>query len=99
MEKAILQGQKACDEALASLFRAAYFLGKRSLPYSKFPTLCKLLVTVKTPMTLSMYQDEKSCVDLMMCILVVIQNRILARVKNSTFYGVMIDESADISVT
>jgi len=99
MEKAILQGQKACDEAVASLFRAAYFLGKQSLPYSKFSSLCKLLVTVKAPMTLSMYQDEKSCVDLMMCISVVIQKRVLARVKNSTFYGVMMDESTDISVT
>jgi hypothetical protein len=99
MEKAILQGQKACDEAVASLFRAAYFLGKQFLPYSKFPALCKLLVTVKAPMTLSMYQDEKSCADLMMCISVVIQKRVLARVKNSTFYGVMIDESTDISVT
>jgi hypothetical protein len=98
IEKEILQGQKACDEAVDSLFRAAYFLGKQFLPYSKFSVLYKLLVTVKAHMTLSMYQDEKSCVDLMMCISVVIQKRVFARVKISTFYGVMIDESTDISV-
>ena len=99
MKKEILQGQKTCDETVASLFRSSYFLGKQSLPYSKFSALCKLLVTVKSPMTLSMYQDEKYCADLMMCISVVIQKRVFAHVKKSAFYGVMIDESTDISVT
>lgn len=32
MEKAILQGQKACDEVVASLFRAAYFWGSNLYP-------------------------------------------------------------------
>lgn len=99
MQKAIVSSQKACDEAVASLVRAAYFLGKNSLPYSKFPALCKLLLTVKAPMTLSLYQDEKACATLMLCISVVIQKQILSRIRNSPFFGVMIDESTDISVT
>jgi len=49
---------------VASLFKVAYFLGKQSLSYSKFPSLYKLLVSVNAPMTLSLYHDEKACVDL-----------------------------------
>lgn len=99
MEKAILSGQRACDEAVACLLRAAYFLGKNSLPYAKFPPLCKLLLSVKAPITLSLYQDEKACAVLMKCISVVIQKKILNRIRNSPFFGVMVDESTDISVT
>jgi len=75
MEKAILQGQRACDDALNSLFRAAYFIGKQSLPFSKFPSLCKLLVSVKAPMIASMYHDEKACADLAWCISIVIKKK------------------------
>ena len=55
MEKAILKNQRAYDDALQTLFQAAYFTGKQSLPYSKFPTLCKLLLSVKAPITVNMY--------------------------------------------
>jgi hypothetical protein len=68
LEKAIKQGQRACDESLSSLFRAAYFIGKQSLPFAKFPSLCSLLASVKAHITASLYHDEKSCVDLISCI-------------------------------
>ena len=55
MEKTIFVGQRACDEALQTLFRAAYFTRKQSLPYSKFPALYKLLISVNVPITASMY--------------------------------------------
>jgi hypothetical protein len=73
MEKAIFVGQRACDEALQTLFKAAYFTWKQSLPYSKFPALCKLLMFVNAPITASMYQDEKACSELIFCISTVIQ--------------------------
>ena len=99
MERAILHSQRACDEALMTLFRAAYFIGKQSLPFSKFPSLCDLLKSVKAPITTSMYQDEKACANLIWCISVRLQKKILCRIRNSPFYGIMIDESTDISVT
>ena len=99
LEKAIKQGQRACDESLSSLFRAAYFIGKQSLPYAKFPSLCSLLASVKAPITASLYHDEKSCADLIACMSNVIKKKIICRVRNSPFYGIMIDESTDISVT
>ena len=71
-EKIIFTGQRACDEALQTLFKAAYFIGKQSLPYFKFPALCKLVMSVNAPITASMYQDEKAGSDLITCISTVI---------------------------
>ena len=99
MRKEILTSQRACDEAMETLFRASYFIGKQSLPYAKFPPLCSLLLSVKAPITTSMYHDEKTCTDLIWCISVVIQNKIICRVQNFPFFGIMIDESTNISVT
>ena len=98
LEKAIKQGQRACDESLSSLFRATYFIGKQSLPYAKFSALCSLFASIKAPITASLYHDEKSCADLIACMSNVIK-KIMCRVRNSLFYGIMIDKSTDISVT
>ena len=85
MEKAIFAGQRACDEALQTLFKAAYFTGKQFLPYSKFPALCKLLMSVNAPITASMYQDEKTCSDLIFYISTVLQQKIVCRIHNYPF--------------
>jgi len=46
-----------------------------------------------------MYKDEKTCTNLIWCISVVLQKKILCRVRNSPFFGIMVDESTNISVT
>ena len=97
MEKIISSGQRACDEALQILFKTTYFTGKQFLPYSKFPALCKLLMSVNAPITSRMYQDEKTCYDLIRCISIVIQKKIICWVPNSPLFGIMVDESTDIS--
>ena len=74
-EKAIVNSQRACDQALLTLFKATYFIGKQSLPYSKFPALCILLKSIAAPITATLYQDEKACVDLVCCISVVLQKK------------------------
>jgi hypothetical protein len=99
MEKAIFVGQRACDEALQTIFKTAYFTGKQYLPYSKFSVLCKLLMSVNALITASMYQNEKACRDLIFCISTVMQQKIVCRIRNSPFFGIMVDESTDISVT
>ena len=99
LEKAIKQGQRACDESLSSLFRVAYFIGKQSLPYTKFLSLCSLFASVKAPITAFLYHNEKSCADLIACMSNVIKKKIICRVRNYHVYGIMIDESTDISVT
>jgi len=77
MKKTIFSRYRACDEAIYTLFQAIYFIGKQSLSHAKFLTLYKLLQLVKTSITMSMYQDEKACTNLILCISVVIQKNYL----------------------
>ena len=98
MEKIILIGQDTCNEALKTLFKAAYFIGKQFFPYFKFFALCKLLMFVNAPIITSMYQDEKACSDLITCISAIFK-KIFCKIRNSPFFGIMIDESTYISVS
>jgi hypothetical protein len=99
MEKGIVEVNRACDGAMHSLFQAAYYVGKEVILFHKFPGLCTLLVKVKANMTEKLYHDEKSCSEILFCISSVVQKKVLDRVRDSRFFGIMIDESTDISVT
>lgn len=99
MVKAIAQANKTCDEAVFNLFRIAYYIGKNTIPFNKFPPLCELFVRVKACITEKLYHDEKACADMIFCISKVIKTKVLDRVKNARFFGIMIDESTDIAVT
>jgi len=62
------------------LFQGVFFIGKQLLSNAKFPTLCNLLQSIKVPITMSMYQDEKACIDLIWYIFVVIQKKLSVEV-------------------
>ena len=47
---------------------------------------------------LSFIMMKKACAEMLFCISKVVQKKILDRVRNSKFYGIMIDESTDVSV-
>jgi hypothetical protein len=98
LEKCVAKANNACDEAVMSLFKAVYFLGKESIPCAKFASLCELLVSCKTPITEKLYHNEKACVEMMFAISTILQRQILDRIRDSRFFGIMIDESTDISV-
>jgi hypothetical protein len=98
LQKAMAAANHSYDEALLSLFKAAYFMDKETIPFHKFPTLCNLLVSCKAPMTKKLYHDEKTCNDMIFGISSVIQRKVLDRVRDSKFFGLMIDESTYISV-
>ena len=68
------------------------------MPFHKFPSLCNLLVSCKAPMTAKLYHDEKACGEMVFGISSVIQRKVLEKVRDSPFFGLMIDESTDISV-
>jgi kynureninase len=51
LQKAMAAANHSCDEALLSLFRAAYFMGKETIHFYKFSSLCNLLISCKTAMT------------------------------------------------
>jgi len=58
-----------------------------------------MLLSVNANITTKLYHDEKTCVVVLFCILKVFYKNILDRVRNSKFYGIIIDESTDVSVT
>ena len=99
MAEVIKKATVTCDEALLALFRAAHYMGTSFIPFARYPDLCRLLVSVKACITETMYHDEKSCSDFVFCISFVIQKKKLHRIRDAKYFGLMIDESTDISVT
>lgn len=61
--------------------------------------MCEILVSINANFTTKLYHDDKACAEMLFCISKVLQKNILDRVMNSKFFGIMIDESTDVSVT
>lgn len=99
LKKQVTTANRLCDEAMISLLRAAYFVGKEGLSFHKFPSLCSLLLACKALLPEKLNHDEKACSEMVFVISCVITRNILDRVRDSPFFGLMIDESTDISVT
>ena len=99
MEKMMHQVTKSYDEALLTLFRAAYYLGRETIPFCKYSALCDLPLTCKLPIINGLYHNEKSYAEMIYCISTIIHKKKLNRIRDSKFFGLMIDESTDISST
>ncbi|KAL3679115.1 hypothetical protein R1sor_022071 [Riccia sorocarpa] len=99
IEKVISAAVRRCDDAALNLFRAAYLVGKVSLPFTTFPEMCKMLKEMTDKIPRGLYQDDKACAEMICCISQVLQARVLGRVRASVFFGIMIDESTDVSTT
>ena len=99
MEKMVVASNKVCDDVVLSLFKAAYFLGKETIGYCKFLALCELFLSIHANIITKLYHDEKACAEMFFYNLRVVQKKILDRVRNLEFYGIMIDESIDVRVT
>lgn len=82
-----------------SLFQAAYYIGKEIIPFKKILGLCSLFVKAKTNMTKIFYHGERSCGKILFCILSAVQKKVLDKIWESKFFGIMIDEFMDIFVT
>ena len=98
MEKIVAQATRTCDESLMSLFETAYYEGKEFIPFSKFASLCQLLLSMNATLTKKLYHDDKACADMVVSISSVLQRKLLDRIRDSQFFGIMVDESMDISV-
>ena len=60
--------------------------------------MCDLLIlTCKSPITNDLYHDEKSCTEMIYYISTVVHKKNLDRIRDSNFFGLMIDESTDIN--
>lgn len=58
MEKTIFNEQRACNEALHTLFRAVYFIKKNSLFHIQNFLYCMIIDIWKIPITSNMHQDK-----------------------------------------
>ncbi|KAL3702535.1 hypothetical protein R1sor_020557 [Riccia sorocarpa] len=99
MDKIVKKATVKCDESMVILLRAAYFTAKESLAFSTFPNLTHLLSICTSDLPRRLYRDDKSCIEFIYYMSQVIQVVVLDRVKTSPFWGLMIDESTDVSVT
>ena len=81
-----------------TLFKITHYVRKEFLLFSKFPTLCDLLLSINATIITKMYHDDKVCADIFVCISSVIQKKVLDRVRDSQFFGIMVDESTNIYV-
>ena len=89
LQKAIAAANHSCDKVLISLFRATYFMEKECVSFHKFPSLCNLLVCCNAPMTSKLYHDKKACGEMVFGISSVIQRKVLEKVRDSLFFGLI----------
>jgi hypothetical protein len=99
IEKDIAKANRVCDDAMHSLFQITYYIGKKVIFFHKFPDLYSLFIEVKTNMTEKIYHGEKNCCKILSHISLVVQNKMLHRIRDSRFFGIIIDESTDVFVT
>ena len=59
--------------------------------------MCDLLLICKSPITNGLYHDEKSCTQMIYYISTVVHKKKLDRIRDSKSFGLMIDDSIDIS--
>ncbi|MCO5579868.1 hypothetical protein L7F22_033730 [Adiantum nelumboides] len=85
------------DKALFTLFRVAYHMARKNYAFSGFTDMISLLQDCRVPYSTSLYNDDKACVEMVYCIGKCLMNSTLKRVFRSPFFGVLIDESNDIS--
>ena len=98
MKKCIVEANRACDEAMHYLFQASYYIGKEIISFHKFSGLYSLFGKVKANMIKKLYHDEKNCGEILFCISSVVQKKVLDRVRDSRFFGIMINESTYIYI-
>ncbi|MCO5601158.1 hypothetical protein L7F22_055277 [Adiantum nelumboides] len=86
------------EDALLNLFKAAFFIGKNSLPFALYPSLLSLMKETGVKCMTSLYNDDKACTEIIQCLAKSIMDETLAKVRESPWFGVMVDESTDIAI-
>ncbi|MCO5574742.1 hypothetical protein L7F22_028532 [Adiantum nelumboides] len=86
------------EDALLNLFKAAFFIGKNSLPFALYPSLLSLMKETGVKCMTSLYNDDKACTEIIQCLAKSIMDETLAKVRESPWFGVTVDESIDIAI-
>ncbi|MCO5546617.1 hypothetical protein L7F22_000047 [Adiantum nelumboides] len=87
------------EDSMKNLFRVSYFVAKNDLAYAKYvPTLELLRVCNAPSIPSNMYNNDKSCASFVHYIGKALELEYLTHVRQSPFFGILIDESIDISI-
>ena len=85
------------DDAMTTLFRNAYYVARENLPIDKFQSLNELSKLNGAPITSTMYQEDTACSEFIQIISTQLEESTIKNVKDSPAFGIMIDESTDLS--
>ncbi|MCO5552754.1 hypothetical protein L7F22_006271 [Adiantum nelumboides] len=84
------------DVGVLNLFQCAYYIAKEDLAFIKFPALLDLMDACGLS-SLSLYRNDKAAASFAAYISESILNRLLQKLISSPFFGILVDESTDIS--
>ncbi|MCO5552347.1 hypothetical protein L7F22_005858 [Adiantum nelumboides] len=85
------------DIGVLSLFQCAYYIAKEHLAFIKLPALLDLIDACGLS-SLSLYRNDKVAANFVAYISESMFNRILQKLVSSPFFGILVDESIDISI-
>ncbi|MCO5611068.1 hypothetical protein L7F22_065318 [Adiantum nelumboides] len=87
-----------CSFCLDYPHSKTFFIGKNSLPFALYPSLLSLMKETGVKCMTSLYNDDKACTEIIQCLAKSIMDETLAKVRESPWFGVMVDESTDIAI-
>ncbi|KAI5075900.1 hypothetical protein GOP47_0009976, partial [Adiantum capillus-veneris] len=98
MQKGLKTMHATQEDSLLNLFKAAYFIGRNNLSILLYPSLLALIKDLDVKSMTSLYNDDKACSEMLQCIANSIMHESLEKVRESPWFGVVVDESTDISI-
>ena len=99
LETYALKKQASVDLAIEKLFKCAYYIAKQDLAFRKLESLVKLLRECGVEGLPHMYNDNKACASFVINISKALEVEIYNSVRKNPWFGLMVDESTNVSVT
>ena len=94
-----IKKKESVDVAIEKLFKCAYFIAKEDLAFRKLESLLRLLRECGVEGLPRMYNDNKACASFILHISKALEAEIYDRLRKSPWFGLMVDEATDVSVT
>ncbi|MCO5569923.1 hypothetical protein L7F22_023637 [Adiantum nelumboides] len=89
---------KDMEDSMKNLFRISYFVAKNDFSYTKYVPTLELLRECNTPnIPENIYNNDRACASFVHYIGKGLEVEYLAHVRQSPFFGLMVDESIDSS--
>ena len=102
MKKVTNNAINKAHEHTCSLMKIVFWLAKNDIPLHKFPSVIQLGRALESPKIISStnsitYENPVSGREFLSAVALSIEEKIWEELKNTSFIGIMIDESTDIA--